>query len=144
MNGIKLEDNLMLRTAFRDRYRELVEKRRMFERFYDLFALALVVGVIRDQRSSAKPESDIILLGQVRDETRLTIEIVNAMLFQISDQKNRWNHVLSYADGGLESLWQEIQAVGQLDLLRLLGEAKEKWGTRLSQLLPQLSLYESR
>jgi hypothetical protein len=104
------------------------------------FALALVVGVVRNRKSSARPNSDIVRLDRVRPEIRQTIEIVAGLVSQGKEEKSLWNEVLVYADGGLELLWQEIQALGAFDLVRLLREAKEKWPRRLAELIPQLEL----
>jgi hypothetical protein len=84
----------------------------------------LVVGVVRNRKSSARPNSDIVRLDRVRPEIRQTIEIVAGLVSQGKEEKSLWNEVLVYADGGLELLWQEIQALGAFDLVRLLREAK--------------------
>ncbi len=137
MESLALDDALTIRTAFPDRYRELVEQRKLFPYMYDLFLLALVVGFLRGCKSDARKEGDIIKLGQIRsEETRYALEIA-CNLLPGNDERTRWSEALAYADGGLEQLWQEIQTLGHFETLRLVSEAKEKWPSKLQELLKQ-------
>lgn len=140
MDALALDEGLMIRTAFPDHYRELVEQQKLFPFMYDLFVLALMVGVLRACKSGKRKEGDIIKVGQIKnEETRLALEVVCSLL-PGEDEHSRWAEALAYADGGLERLWHEIQTLGHLDTLRLLSEAKEKWPTKLQELLKETSL----
>ncbi len=133
MDRLTLDDGLTVRTAFPEKYRELVEQRKLFTFMYDLFLLALMVGLLRGSRSEARKEGDIVKVGQIKsEETKRALEVVCCLL-PGEDDRSRWNQALAYADGGLEQLWQQFQTLGHLDILRLVAEAKAEWPDKLSE-----------
>ena len=138
-----LDEKFMIRTAYPEIYDELCEVKKIFKLRIHLFSTSLAIGVLYDRKTTVKPKRDIIRLSQLRDragewnlgEQKELIDILVRICCTHADRYEIGSLMLSYADGGLEKLYQDFQEQGILDLSRLLEEAKLKWTERLEELL---------
>ena len=128
-----LPDNFMIRTAHREMYKELQQEKKIFKLQIHLFTAALAIGFINNVKSQQQPRHDIVRLNQLHGNLRLyrdTIHILTQIVCKDKDRKDCGAELLSYADGGLELLWNDYQAQGILDLPRIFEETKKIWTTR--------------
>ena len=133
-----LDDSTMLRTANKEVYQELVETNKYFKRQIDLFVSALVVGLVNNYKSEKRQNHDIIRMGQLTGSLYIFKKMLNLMsdLICISEENSEcFKLIFSYADGGLELMWDDYQAQGALDLPRLYDDISKKWGDRLPDVL---------
>lgn len=140
MSEMVLFNGMTIRTAYPKRYQELVDDKKLFKRSIHLFTAALAVGVVLDQKSKGKkPHHDLIRLSTVTDkEQRSIINVLSRIACKGEDKKTRGQELLAYADGGLEKIWEEYQALGNLDLPRLLEKIKKKCSQRASELITNI------
>lgn len=127
---MKLENLFMLKTAYADVYAELVTNKKYFTRQVQLFVAGLAIGVVKNRKSTKTPNRDIVRmvilennLGLFKDVIDLVAEIVCINM----DEKECGAAILSYADGGIEYIWDEYKTQGTLDLPRIYDEIKNEW-----------------
>ena len=137
----KLESLFMLRTANSEAYSELVTNKKYFTRQAHLFVVGLTIGISRGLKSSKKPNKDIVRLailennlGLFRDVIDLLAEIVCIGL----DDKECESLILSYADGGIEYLWDEYKTQATLDIPRIFEETTNSWDASLNDIFKKI------
>lgn len=127
---------LRIYTDQNEKYEELTQGKNGFTRKTELFATALIVGVIYGRKSEKKPKTTNIL-DFARVKPREIQDLVYIIFKVICDPNNiqtSCNDLLRYADGGIEVLWNAYQDQGMLDLTRFVEETKNLWPERMKEL----------
>jgi hypothetical protein len=136
-----LDNSVMLRTANRDMYQELVETKRFFKRQIDLLTTALIIGIVNEHASEKRQNHDIIRVGQLTgnlDPFKKMLDLISDIICLNEDSSDCSKLIFSYADGGLELIWADYQAQGDLDLPRLYDDVKKKWEKILPDLIKKI------
>lgn len=135
MNFPSALQRLRIYTDQNDKYEELTEENRTFNRKTELFVAALVIGIVNNRKSQNKPKKTNILdFIKLPPETQELIYLLFEVTKNPQDIQTSCTDLLRFADSGIESIWQAYQDQGTLDLTRLVEETKEKWPRRMEKL----------
>lgn len=123
-------------TSRNDDYEKLVTRGRLFPTKHHLFAAGLVYGVLHEKRHDKKPTAALTKLFAISDET--TTSLINVVFWVLNDHnadKKVWTEMLHIADGGVVALSEMYdQCGGEIDIPRLLDDAKALWPRRVGSL----------
>lgn len=137
-NPIIYED-MTIKTANPEIYKELVENKKLFAKSLHLFTSALAVGIILNKKSEKKAHHDLIRFSTVSDlEQKILVTTLARISCEGNDKKERGKVLLTFADGGLEYIWQEYQLAGNLDVSRLIGNIKNKCTEKTEEMLESI------
>ena len=137
-----LEDSIMIRTANSEMYQELVETNRFFRRQIDLLVTSLIVGIVEGRKSKKRANHDIIRIGQLTGNLATFKHMINLLsdILCLKETQDCSTIIFSYADGGLEYIWEDYQATGSLDLPRLYDEVNKKWVEVMPNLMDSINI----
>ena len=117
-------------------YEKLVTKRRLFPTKYHLFTAGLAYGLLHGKRHDKKPTVAVTKLFAISDKT--TASIINVVFWILRDKEDDkavWTEMLHIADGGVVALSEMCDSGGgDLDIPRLLDDAKKLWPKRSKSL----------
>ena len=129
------EKSYTLTTANSTIYDELVEKKEIFDSKYHLFALGLVYGILNDKKSSKSKKHDLIKIRVITDtKIRECIDFCYMILKDEREDREVFNEMLEYADGGVEEIYQNFEQNGSLMLTSMIQDSKKRW----SKVIPKL------
>lgn len=135
MNIPSILQRLRIYTDQNEKYEELTEENKTFNRKTELFTTALVIGVVNNRKSQKKPnKTNILDFIKLPPETQELIYLLYEVTHNPEDLQASCNDLLRFAEGGLEILWEAYQDQGILDLTRFVEETKEKWSKRMEEL----------
>lgn len=123
-------------TSCSDDYEKIVTRGRLFPAKHHLFAAGLVYGLLHGKRHSKKPTVALTKLFAIGDKTSADlIDVVFWVLNNKQDDKEVWTEMLHIADGGVMALSKMYDSGnGELDIPRLLDDAKKLWLVRFKGL----------
>lgn len=123
-------------TSRNDDYEKLVTRGRFFPKKHHLFAAGLVYGLLHGKRHDKKPTVALTKLFAIGDET--TTSLIDVVFWVLNDHKGDkkvWTEMLHIADGGVAALSEMYdQNGGEIDMVRLLDDAKALWPRRVNDL----------
>lgn len=125
-----------------------------FDSRYELFSLAAVIGYLdgtpyQPTSDEAGYSQDFVKVDDIqRKNHRAAINFVyNLTALELAKnngvdleedieelEEKAWTRTKEYADQGLTILDDELSVQGEIDLVRLLNDAKEDWSTRTSHI----------
>ena len=116
-------------------YEEIVRKKKMFPAMYHFFALGLVYGILHNKKSTKNRNNDIIRIDQISLESiRDVIDICYMSLNDGRDQTEIVSEMMSFADGGIEALYEIYEKNGSFQMPMLIEDSKDIWTKRVKQL----------
>lgn len=123
-------------TSRSDDYEKLVTRGRLFSAKHQLFAVGLVYGLLHGKRHDKKPTVALTKLFAIGDKaTTGLIDVVFWVLNDKKDDKEIWMEMLHIADGGVVALSEMYdQCGGDIDVPRILDDAKRMWPKRVKSL----------
>ena len=135
MNIPSILQRLRIYTDQNEKYEELTEENKTFNRKTELFMTALVIGVVNNRKSQKKPnKTNILDFIKLPTDSQELIFLLYEVTNNPEDPQASSNDILRFAEGGLEILWEAYQDQGILDLTRFIQETKEKWPQRMEEL----------
>lgn len=122
-------------TSRNDDYEKLVTRGKLFSAKHQLFAAGLVYGLLHGKRHDKKPIATITKLFAINDKaTTSLIDVVFWLVNDKKDDKKVWAEMLHIADGGVVALSEMYDSSGDIDISRLLDDAKKLWPGRAESL----------
>ena len=79
-----------------------------------------------------------VILENNLKEYKKVIDVIAEIVCDSDDSKECGKVILSYADGGIEYIWEEYLAQRVLDLPRIYHEITENWVTQGDALIEEL------
>jgi len=131
----------MIRTANSEVYKELVTEKKLFSRQIELFLIGLSIGIAKNLKSNKRPNHDIIRLVILESNLKLykdVIDVIAEIFCRKIEEGECGSMILSYADGGIEYIWEEYLAQRILDLPRLYQETLNNWENISNTLITEL------
>jgi hypothetical protein len=126
----------MIKTAFPETYKELVDEKKLFLRRHHLFTFGLVYGLLHNLSSKKRPDSDMVYLNQIKE--RVTNDIIDIvyLLLDNGDKKEDeiFAEMLIIADSGVEQLAKVYKVNSDFRIPNLILEAEKLWQDRISEL----------
>ena len=116
-------------------YNLIVKKKEMFPSMYHFWALGLVYGILHNKKSDKSKTGDIIRINQINNEKiRDVIGICYMILDDGREQTEIVSEMMSYADGGIEALYETYDKNGSFQLPMKIEESKNIWPERVKEL----------
>ena len=107
----------------------------MFPSMYHFWALGLVYGILHNKKSDKTKTGDIIRINQINNEKiRDVIGICYMILDDGREQTEIVSEMMSYADGGIEVLYETYDKNGSFQLPMKIEESKNIWPERVKEL----------
>ena len=100
-------------------YNIIVKEKKMFPSMYHFFALGLVYGILHNKKS---------------EKTR---DVINICYMSLNDGRNQTeivSEMMSFADGGIEALYEIYEKNGSFQIPMLIEDSKDIWAKRVKQL----------
>jgi len=116
-------------------YNIIVKEKKMFPSMYHFFALGLVYGILHNKKSEKTRGGDIIRIDNITDERiRDVIDICYMSLNDGREQTEIVSEMMSFADGGIEALYEIYERNGSFQMPMLIEDSKDIWTKRVKQL----------
>ena len=116
-------------------YNIIVKEKKMFPSMYHFFALGLVYGILHNKKSEKTRGGDIIRIDNISDEK--TRDVINICYMSLNDGRNQTeivSEMMSFADGGIEALYEIYEKNGSFQIPMLIEDSKDIWAKRVKQL----------
>ena len=129
-------EKLEISTSRNDDYEKLVTRGKLFSAKHQLFAAGLAYGLLHGKRHDKKPTTALAKLFVIADKTTTSlIDVVFWVLNNKKDYKEVGAEMLHIADGGVMELSKMYDSGGgEIDISRLLDDAKNLWSERAKSL----------
>ena len=116
-------------------YNIIVKQKEMLPSMYHFFALGLVYGILHNKKSDKTRTGDIIRINQISNEKiKDVINICYMILNDGREQTEIVSEMMSFADGGIEALYEIYEKNGSFQLPMLIEDSKNIWSERVKEL----------